>query len=339
MPFVSRKSLLSFTLLIVLAALLAVGFLWSGLYDIGADDPHLAPVHAALQTLRERSVAVRVRDLKVPDLSDAALIRQGAGNYAAMCTGCHLTPGGSATELSRGLYPSPPQFVRGQLSAPARQFWTIKHGIKASGMPAWGKSMDDHAIWGLVAFVQRMPALDAAAYQALVESSEGHSHGPGVAGGMTMAEGHHHDHAHMEAAASEHEEDEDEESPTHAAGPAAVVDRFGRALAKGDLDTVKALLDPQVLVLESGGTEQSRDEYLSQHAPADAAFLRDAKIHAGRRRVQVEGDFAWVASESELHAQAKGKQITLQSTETMVLRRDAGVWHIVHIHWSSQRGP
>jgi mono/diheme cytochrome c family protein len=191
MPFVSRKSLLSFLLLFAIAAILAVGFLWSGLYDVGADDPHLPPVHAALETLRERSIAVRSRQLAVPALSDRAMIRQGAGNYEAMCSACHLAPGVAATELSRGLYPSPPALARGRLASPAGQFWVIKHGIKASAMPSWGKSMDDQAIWGLVAFLQRLPSLDAAQYHAVVESSEGHSHGPGA-----TSEAHSHQHSH-----------------------------------------------------------------------------------------------------------------------------------------------
>ena len=328
MAFVSRNSLLSLALLIVVAALIAVGFLWSGLYDVGADDPHLAPVHAALQTLRERSIGARTGELKVPNLADEALVRQGAGNYAAMCTGCHLAPGEAATELSRGLYPSPPELARGGLSTPARQFWVIKHGIKASGMPAWGKSMDDQAIWGLVAFVQRLPKLDATAYQELVESSGGHSHGPGEMGGMPMEGEHAHDHAHVHEAPA----------PAAASDPAGVVDRFGRALAQGDLATVKDLLDPKVLVLESGGSEQTRDEYLAHHAPADAEFLRGATIHPGPRRASVDGDLAWVATQSEIHSRADGKPLTLQSTETMVLRRVDGSWRIVHIHWSSQRG-
>jgi hypothetical protein len=89
MPVVTRHSLVSMVVLIVFAAILAVGYLWSGLYDVGADDAHLPPVHAALTTLRERSIAARTRDLVVPDLSDETLVRQGAGNYEAMCTGCH----------------------------------------------------------------------------------------------------------------------------------------------------------------------------------------------------------------------------------------------------------
>jgi ketosteroid isomerase-like protein/mono/diheme cytochrome c family protein len=330
MPFVSRRSLLSFVVLLAVAGALAAGFLWSGLYDVGADDPHLPPVHAALETLRERSIAVRTRNVVVPDLSDATLIRQGAGNYEAMCSGCHLAPGLAPTELSRGLYPAPPAFARGALAAPARQFWVIKHGIKASAMPAWGKSMDEKSIWGLVAFVQRLPSLTAAQYHELVESSGGHSHGPG------MEEGHEHHHEHSNEGEAGDHTGASVDAPGNSA-PAATVDRFSNALARGDLEVVKSLLDPEVLILESGGAEQDREEYLAHHAKADAAFLRDAQIHTGRRRVQVDGNLAWVATESELHLRKDGKAIAVQSTETMVLRRVAGAWRIVHIHWSSQR--
>ena len=160
--------------------LLAAGLFWSGLYNIGADDEHWPPVYAALDILRERSIAVRANKLDVPPLDDPALIRSGAGNYAAMCQGCHRAPGLAASELSLGLYPQPPQ-----LADPARKpeaahdFWAIKHGIKASGMPAWGRSMKDPYLWGMVAFLQKLPTLSAQQYQELVESSEGHSHGGG----------------------------------------------------------------------------------------------------------------------------------------------------------------
>ena len=329
MPLVTRKSLLSLGLLALAAVVLAGGFLWSGLYDIGADDHHTRPVYAALETLRDRSIATRAKALTVPDLTNAALIRQGAGNYEAMCSSCHLAPGMKPTELSRGLYPAPPNFSRGRLNSPAHHCWVIKHGVKASGMPAWGKSMDDRYIWGLVALVQRLPQLDATQYRALVAGSEGHSHG----GGET-AESEEHEHADepghaQEMAAPETTSGED-------AGAVAVVERFGAALAKGDLAAAESLLDPQVLILESGGAEQSRAEYMSHHAGADAKFLRNAEVHPGKRRVRVEGDLAWVGTVSELHAQEDGKPITLLSTETMVLRRHDGAWRIVHIHWSSR---
>ena len=213
MPLVTRKSLLSLGLLALAAVVLAGAFLWSGLYDIGADDHHTRPVYAMLETLRDRSIETRAQALTVPDLTDAALIRQGAGNYEAMCSGCHLAPGMQPTELSRGLYPAPPNFSKGRLNSPAHHFWVIKHGVKASGMPAWGASMKDEYIWGMVAFVQKLPALDAKQYRAMVSSSGGHSHGGGethahagaeMESGETAAVGEMIEHRHADGTVESH---------------------------------------------------------------------------------------------------------------------------------------
>ena len=154
------------------------GFVYSGVYDIGADNAHTRPVLSLLQTMRERSIEVRAKELSLPPLNDPARIRKGAGNYDAMCKGCHLAPGIAETELSKGLYPAPPNLTREQVP-PREAFWAIKHGIKASGMPAWGKSMSDEYIWNMVAFLQQLPKLDADAYGDTVARSEGHSHGGG----------------------------------------------------------------------------------------------------------------------------------------------------------------
>ena len=179
MPFVTRKSLFTLTLMAI-AAILALGlFIWSGLYNIGADDTHTRPVYSVLEALREQSIEHHARNIEVPDLTDPAMIRSGAGNYAAMCMGCHLAPGMADSEMSKGLYPAPPNLSRQAANDPKHDFWVIKHGIKASGMPAWGKSMQDQYIWGMVAFLQQLPKLDAVQYDALVDSSGGHSHGGG----------------------------------------------------------------------------------------------------------------------------------------------------------------
>ena len=180
MTLMTRKSVLAGSIATVAAVAVVGGFVWSGIYNVGADDTHTRPVHAMLQLVRDRSITSRARRLHPPpDLDDAAVIRQGAGNYDAMCAGCHLGPGMEATELSKGLYPPPPDLSKAEVIDASRHFWVIKHGIKASGMPAWGKSMDDRYIWNMVAFLQVLPDLDAGQYQAMVASSGGHSHGGG----------------------------------------------------------------------------------------------------------------------------------------------------------------
>jgi len=125
--------------------------------------------------------------------------------------------------------------------------------------------------------------------------------------------------------------------PAAAVAAVAAVDRFTTALSRGDLEQARAELDPNVLILESGGAEYSAAEYMGGHAMDDAAFLKTAHQQLLHRAAHASGDLAWVASESELNLQQADEPVTLLSTETMVLQRAAGVWKIVHIHWSSRR--
>ena len=51
-----------------------------------------------------------------------------------------------------------------------------KNGIKMTGMPAWGVTHDDDAIWPVVAFITKLPELDATQYQALLAHAKGMGH-------------------------------------------------------------------------------------------------------------------------------------------------------------------
>src|SRR3546814_13084101 len=68
-------------------------------------------------------------------------------------------------------------------------------------MPAWGNSMGDQYIWGMVAFLNELPKLNAEQYRALVASSGGHEHG----GGETQM--HNHEGQHESASADHHASD------------------------------------------------------------------------------------------------------------------------------------
>ncbi|MDB6086133.1 MAG: cytochrome [Gammaproteobacteria bacterium] len=148
-------------------AIAAGVFLESGLYDIGADDHHTKITLALIEHLRERSIEVRAQTIAVPALEDPARVAAGAERYAALCVGCHLAPGVVKSDLRSGLYPRPPNLAQEETRDARRAFWTIKHGIKMSAMPAWGKSLDDGAIWDVVAFVRQMPAMTSETYRQL----------------------------------------------------------------------------------------------------------------------------------------------------------------------------
>lgn len=124
--------------------------------------------------------------------------------------------------------------------------------------------------------------------------------------------------------------------PAAAQAAAAIVDAFGKSISAGDLKTVETLLDPGVIILESGNVERSRAEYLGHHAKEDAEFLAGAHVTLMRRTARVSVDSAWVATENEIIAKHDGIPMTLISTETMVLKKTGPDWRIVHIHWSSK---
>jgi len=152
---------------IAAAGVAVAAFIGSGVYNIGADDHHTRIVLALIEQLRERSIAVRARALEAPDLANAGRIAAGAHSYAALCAGCHLAPGVTHSQIRAGLYPHPPNLAQEDPSDARRAFWIVKHGIKMSAMPAWGKTLDDRAIWDLVAFLRSMPQMSPVDYQVL----------------------------------------------------------------------------------------------------------------------------------------------------------------------------
>lgn len=102
-------------------------------------------------------------------LNDANLIA-GITLYGQHCAICHGTSAGasSASPVAKGLYPSPPQLgEEGVEDDPdGVTYWKIKHGIRLTGMPAWGPSLSDQQIWTLALFLKHMDKLPPAAQQA-----------------------------------------------------------------------------------------------------------------------------------------------------------------------------
>lgn len=156
---------------IVAAGLLA--FIYSGVFDITANNPHWEMTQRVLLTLREQSIKRQARDVKTPELDDPEKVHTGFRNFHAMCVTCHNAPGAAPTEISKGLYPEAPNLAKTVKDRTAAELYLIiKNGIKMSGMPAWEPSHSGDEIWSLVAFLRVLPNMSDEEYQAAVEYSE-----------------------------------------------------------------------------------------------------------------------------------------------------------------------
>ncbi len=92
------------------------------------------------------------------------------------------------------MYPKPPVLTHvASRRTPAELFWILKHGIKMSGMPAWGDH-GDPALWNIVAFLEHLPDTDARQYAELTREAAAagghHMHGAAAMGGMDMSAHH-----------------------------------------------------------------------------------------------------------------------------------------------------
>ena len=150
----------------------AVLFVKLGFYNIGADDHHNKVTLAIIVQLRDRSIDARLGPIKPQLSATPEMVKAGAQHYATLCAGCHLAPGLAKSEVRTGLYPHPPNLAQEEIQESRRAFWIIKHGIKMSAMPAWGKTLDDAEVWDVVAFVRKMPGMSPEDYQQLVQRTQ-----------------------------------------------------------------------------------------------------------------------------------------------------------------------
>ena len=176
-----KLPLILLTIGILLAACMAL-FIWRGMYNVSAAEPHTALVQWLLATVRDRSIASHSESLDIPNLTDAARVKGGVRSYQAMCRVCHGTPDRDTTPIREGLNPQPPKLdsERIRTRTDAELFWVIKNGIRMTGMPAFGKTHKDQELWSIVAFVRHLPNLRPEEYAAMVKEAGAEEAQPGA---------------------------------------------------------------------------------------------------------------------------------------------------------------
>lgn len=160
------------------------GVVYSGVYNIAADDHHLDATYWVLSTAVERSIKVHAADLNTPQMGGQDQLLQGAATFNEMCVGCHIPPGGQMTAAAKGMYPMPANLMKSGEEMQAKEiYWVLQHGIKASGMPAWGPTHEADELWAVTALVKEFPNMNNADYKRLVRtakaSGKGHHGGDG----------------------------------------------------------------------------------------------------------------------------------------------------------------
>lgn len=157
---------------LTLAVLLLASFalLKSGLIPANA-----AAEPSALETWMARTSLSATMDRLAPTEQNPVSateqsLTEGVHLFAQNCAVCHGSAAGdaSASPIAKGLFQKPPQLAtEGVEDDPeGESFWKIKHGIRLTGMPAFGSSLSDKQIWTLAVFLKHMDKLPPSAQQA-----------------------------------------------------------------------------------------------------------------------------------------------------------------------------
>ena len=174
---IMKTILMTLLLAALLLVVAAAALIYSGAYDVSASTPHGAFSRWLMETAMRSSVARQADGIEVPQLDDPSLTLAGINDFEEMCVQCHGAPGKEPGAVGQGLNPPAPDLAEsaGEMSA-AELLWVTKHGIRMTGMPAWGRTHADDALWPVVALMTVLPGLDAEAYEELLNRAEGMGH-------------------------------------------------------------------------------------------------------------------------------------------------------------------
>lgn len=94
------------------------------------------------------------------------VVETALAHFADHCATCHANDGSGQTGIGRSLYPKAPDMRAASTQAltDGELFSIIEHGIRLTGMPAWGNGTEEgeRESWGLVHFIRRLPKLTPA---------------------------------------------------------------------------------------------------------------------------------------------------------------------------------
>jgi len=115
------------------------------------------------RTLRSLATPQAVRSQPNPVPASDEVLADALEHFADHCAFCHANDGSGDTTIGRGLYPKAPdmRLAATQSLSDGELFSIIEHGVRLTGMPAWGTGTPEgeRESWSLVHFIRHLPKL------------------------------------------------------------------------------------------------------------------------------------------------------------------------------------
>ena len=133
------------------------------MHGFSARDKPTALEAILARSMRRMAMPRAARTAKNPVPFSDEVLTEGRAHFADHCALCHGNDGRGETQIGRNLYPKTPDMASSatQSLSDGELFYIIKHGIRLTGMPAWGEDTpeDDRESWKLVHFIRDLPRI------------------------------------------------------------------------------------------------------------------------------------------------------------------------------------
>ena len=147
----------------VIAAVLGLSYVKFGFVPVATDSPDM-PFERTLAHMGLNAHIDKEAPKDPPFQASKDDFMSGAHLYREHCAVCHGLPNEPKTAVAQGMYPRPPELLKGKgvTDDPAGEtYWKVANGIRLTGMPGYKKTLSEKEMWQisqLLAAADKLPS-------------------------------------------------------------------------------------------------------------------------------------------------------------------------------------
>jgi mono/diheme cytochrome c family protein len=157
------KFLLGVIVTLLVLVLAVLGFATLGLFPTAAnvEPPHFER-HLAMSAV-DASMERHAPRISNPLTPTDQNLEEGMKLYTMNCALCHGSLDRKPSTLATSFYPPPPNLISDPPDDPEWHiYYTIRTGVRYTGMPAWDKTLESQDMWKITMFLSHMDKLPPA---------------------------------------------------------------------------------------------------------------------------------------------------------------------------------
>ena len=112
------------------------------------------------------------------------------------------------------------------------------------------------------------------------------------------------------------------------------LDIYDQAVARKDVETVRTLLAPEILLYEHSVRNDGVKDAFENHLKPEILEGAGMRLSFSDLRITASPELSLVTRQYRVQGSFQGKVIDSSGNETQVWKKTAGQWKIIHIHYS-----